>query len=77
MLRRRAKFHFAPSPVGVVLRNLDDEAIVARPGQPGVIVTGKPSELLLLAYGRGDHAVVKVEGEADDIKAFRGARLRA
>jgi uncharacterized protein (TIGR03085 family) len=76
-LRRRAKFHFAPSPVGTLLRNLEGEAIVARSGQPRVIVTGKPSELLLLAYGRGDHAIVTVEGEDGDVKTFRGTRLRA
>jgi hypothetical protein len=42
-------------------------------GGPPVTVSGRPTELLLLAYNRKDHADVQITGEGAD--ALRGTRL--
>jgi uncharacterized protein (TIGR03085 family) len=67
---------FAPrlmksSPVGVVLRRPDGRTIVGREGPDAVTVTGEPSELTMLAYGRRE-AKVELEG-TDDAKAVVAA----
>ena len=38
-------------------------------------MTGEPLELLLWAYGRGEHAEVDFAGEDDDVTAVRAAHL--
>jgi hypothetical protein len=49
--------------------------IVAKRDEPMVTVTGPIGELALLAYGRGDHARVDVDGPADAVAAVQSARL--
>ena len=64
-LRAAAKLLFRRCPVGVVLRRPTGETATARPGTPAVTVTGEPGELLLFGYGRGAHARVAIEGDAE------------
>ncbi|MGM1058038.1 TIGR03085 family metal-binding protein [Saccharothrix sp. Mg75] len=47
-----AKLMYRKSPVGVVLRRPDGEAVVARRGADPVVVTGEVGELLLHVFGR-------------------------
>lgn len=71
----RGRLFFRRSPVGVTLRTPDGRSAVARAGEPTVVVTGKPSELLLQAMGRGDHAVVEITGSPDAVARFRATRF--
>lgn len=48
---------------------------VAKRGDRYVRVTGEPIELLLWAYGRGDHADVEFAGDDADAAAVRAAHL--
>jgi uncharacterized protein (TIGR03085 family) len=65
-----------PPGVGVELARPGGEARVVRHGVRIVRATGEPLELLLWAYGRGDHAEVAFEGEDDDdVAAVRSAHL--
>ena len=62
------------SPVGVVLRSAGREDIVAKKGEPGVILVGLPGEILLHAYGRPlDKVRVVVQGEPADVDAFESS----
>lgn len=68
------------APTGVVLRRSDAPEASTRlrraPDAAGdVVVSGLPSELLLFAYGRQQHAKVDLEGDADDVAALHGADL--
>jgi uncharacterized protein (TIGR03085 family) len=76
-LRRLARIMFRRSPAGVVLVAPGIGRYSAKlPDEHGtVIVTGSPGELVLFAYGRGDHAQVELKGEAEDVVALQGARL--
>lgn len=65
LLHRRAS-------TGVTLRRGDGQSIVARPGDPMVTVVGEPVELVLQAFGRGDHARVELEGDPAAVAAFSG-----
>ncbi|HSK25443.1 MAG TPA: TIGR03085 family metal-binding protein [Jiangellales bacterium] len=74
-LETRGRVFFARSPVGVVLRLPDGRTTVARPGTPAVTLVGPAQELVLYAFGRTDHALVEVEGDAETLSAFRGSSL--
>lgn len=76
-LRRLARLMFRSSPTGVVLVAPGIGRHAARlPDEHGtVVLRGAPAELVLFAYGRGDHADVQFEGHADDVVALREARL--
>lgn len=68
------------APTGVVLRRSDAEGATKRlrptPADAGdVVVTGPPSELLLFAYGRQEHARVDLDGDPGDVAALHGADL--
>jgi uncharacterized protein (TIGR03085 family) len=68
-----------PSGVGVELARPGGEATVVRRGSRIVRVSGEPLELILWAYGRGEHAEVAFEpGEgatADDVAGVRAAHF--
>lgn len=68
------------APTGVVLRRSDRDGARSRlrraPSDAGdVVVTGLPSELLLFAYGRQEHSLVELDGDAGDVAALQAASL--
>ena len=46
-----------------------------RPGEPTLVARGLPGELVLFVYGRGGHADVEVEGDAEARRAFDHSQL--
>ncbi len=44
-------------------------------GETAVTVTGRPAELVLFAFGRGEHARVSFDGDADAVAALKAAPL--
>jgi uncharacterized protein (TIGR03085 family) len=75
-VRTRARFNLRSAPVGVVLADPGGRRVVARSGEPSVTVTGEPAELVLLIYGRGDHALVEVSGDEPTVERFRHASFQ-
>ena len=41
-----------------------------------VTVTGEPVELILQAFGRGEHARVEITGEPEALEAFDGTSFK-
>ncbi|MFD0204105.1 MULTISPECIES: TIGR03085 family metal-binding protein [Saccharothrix] len=66
-----ARLMYRKSPVGVVLRRPDGEAVVARRGANPVVLTGQVSELLVHVFGRAA-ARVEYDGEAEAVRLVRG-----
>ncbi|MFE2751704.1 TIGR03085 family metal-binding protein [Actinosynnema sp. NPDC059335] len=66
-----ARLMYRKSPVGVVLRRPDGEAVVARRGANPVVLTGQVSELLVHVFGRSA-ARVEYDGEEDAVRLVRG-----
>lgn len=71
---------FRKASVGVVLERKraegavgEPETIRVLPGAQTVTVVGQPSELMLLAYGRGVVADLDYVGEDADVAAFKGS----
>ena len=77
MLRMGGAWLYRRSPVGVVLARPDGARTTARRARGGrsVTATGEPAELVLHAFGRGDHARVEIDGDPLDIAALERARL--
>jgi uncharacterized protein (TIGR03085 family) len=69
---KRAKLHLRRAAVGVELRTPDGRSVVAREGDPVVTVTGAPAELVLLMFGRADHAELEYAGADDAVASLRG-----
>lgn len=73
-LKMMARLMFRRSPVGVVLRSAGRDDIVAKKGEPNVILVGLPGEIVLHAYGRPlDKVRVVVQGAPHDVEAFESA----
>ena len=73
-IRQLARFAIrgVPSGVGIELVRTDTDATtMARSGSRVATVAGAPLELLLWAYGRGDHAEVELGGAADELAGAR------
>ena len=70
-LRRGARLMLRHAPVGVAFDTGQGDAVVAKAGEPRVTVRGKPSELTLLAFGRGRHARIDYEGNPADVERVR------
>lgn len=64
-----------PEGVGVELARPGSSARVVKRGDRYVRATGEPIELLLWAYGRGEHADVEFAGDDADVAAVRAAHL--
>lgn len=68
-----------PAGVGVTVARPGRVGKVVRKGERFVTATGEPLELLLWAYGRGDHAEVDLTGHGGatdtDVAAVRAAHL--
>lgn len=61
-----------PRGLGIELVRSDTGSTVhARRGDRTATVTGEPLEVLLWAYGRGDHAEVEIGGAADELAGVR------
>lgn len=81
-LKLMGRAMFRRSPVGVVLERAQSEDAVgepptirATPGRQTVTLVGRPSELLLYAYGRRPQADVRLIGEDDALEQLAAADL--
>ncbi|MBF6329545.1 TIGR03085 family metal-binding protein [Nocardia transvalensis] len=73
VLRRMARMAYRKSPVSVVLATPEGERVTAHNvGGDAVVLTGKPSELLLHAFGRNEVRLDAV-GSEDDVRAVFAA----
>lgn len=75
---------FRRSPVGLVLERErpadavgDPETVRVMPGRQIVTIIGRPSELLLYAYGRRGNAEVSLVGDEESLALLAGADLSA
>ncbi len=71
----RMKLLLRGAPVGVRLCTPDGTALVARSGADTVTVTGRPSELVLFAFGRQAVAEVELRGAASAVQSLKDATL--
>ena len=78
-LRLLGRAFFAKVPVGVRLERSDAPAPAVRvkAGASTVTGVGRPTELLLFAFGRKDAADVRLIGEPESVDAVRHADLGA
>ncbi|GAA3224707.1 TIGR03085 family metal-binding protein [Actinocorallia longicatena] len=74
-ITKRGRLLFRKSPVAILVRRPSGESRRLVDGAGRVELTGKPSELLLYAFGRKDHALVEVTGDADAVQRFQGTDL--
>lgn len=75
-LSRQARLSFRRVPAAVTLTpTIAGAPVTVGKGGESVTVTGRPSELLLLAYNRKEHAHVTITGPGAD--ALRAAKLGA
>jgi uncharacterized protein (TIGR03085 family) len=74
-LHASARALFRRASVGVTLRRPEGDGFVAHAGEPAVTLLGKPSELVLYAYGRKAQALVEVRGEPPAVAAFASTPL--
>lgn len=74
LLRRMARFAIrgVPAGAGIELVRTGGDRVTVRSGERMATVTGEPIELVLWAYGRGDHARIDAQG---DTAALDGARF--
>ncbi|MFI9009646.1 TIGR03085 family metal-binding protein [Actinosynnema sp. NPDC053489] len=70
-LASTARLMYRKSPVGVVLRRPDGEALVARRGANPVVLTGQVSELVVHVFGRAA-ARVEYDGAEEAVRLVRG-----
>lgn len=70
---------FAGSPVGVALERTDASAppLRVKAGDTIVTLSGRPSELLLFAFGREAHADVRPIGEPDAVQRLLATKRGA
>ncbi|MGP3991452.1 TIGR03085 family metal-binding protein [Streptomyces sp. 3N207] len=74
-LETAARMYGRKSPVGLVLRRPNGQTAVANRGTPVVTAVGAPSELLLFAFGRQEHADVELDGDKDALARLTQANL--
>jgi uncharacterized protein (TIGR03085 family) len=73
-LKMMGRMLFRKSPVGVTLRSAGRDDIVAKKGDPGVILVGLPGEIVMHAFGRPlDKCRLVVQGDPADIDAFEAS----
>lgn len=73
LLRRLARFAIrgVPAGVGIELVRPGGPTAKVRSGPRVARVAGEPLEVLLWAYGRGEHADVELSGAADELAGAR------
>ncbi len=64
------RFVYRRAPVGVTLATPDGDVQQVRKGEPAVVLTGEPAELLLYVSGRRKAARVEVSGDPDAVTHF-------
>jgi uncharacterized protein (TIGR03085 family) len=75
-LRRGGRLFFRRSPVGVRLRHaVSGDTITARTGEPAVMLTGPPGELMVYAFNRKRHALVAEAGDSEATARLHAAQL--
>lgn len=74
-LRSLSRLLLRGVPVGVALRRPDGAIWRARGGTSYVTLAGPPAELVLYAFGRGEHARVEVLGDERDVTKLAGTQL--
>jgi uncharacterized protein (TIGR03085 family) len=74
-LVRQARLIFRKVGAGVVLATPDGREHVATRRRPVVRIVGEPGELMLVAFGRGEAAVVRREGPPEALAALASAGL--
>jgi uncharacterized protein (TIGR03085 family) len=73
-LKMMGRMLFRKSPVGVTLRSAGRDDIVAKKGDPGVILVGLPGEIVMHAFGRSlDKCRLVVQGDPKDVDAFEAS----
>ncbi|WP_344879669.1 TIGR03085 family metal-binding protein [Zhihengliuella alba] len=72
-LLRVARLTYRGIDVGLILVRPDGQRHVVRKASTSVAITGEPSELLMHAFGRRDHALVTYEGADDAVALLRTA----
>ena len=70
ILQKMGKQLYRGARVPLVVRRPDGAELMMRPGHPAVVLSGPISELVMHAYGRTDHAQVRVEGPDDLVARF-------
>jgi uncharacterized protein (TIGR03085 family) len=73
-LKSLGRLLFRPAPVGVVLMRPDGESVVPHRREPAVTLTGRPSELVLYAFGRTEHAQVELSGDPSAVDELISVR---
>lgn len=63
------------SPVGVAIEASGYGHTSLKGGSPLVVLRGEPSELVLVAFGRGDHARIEYDGDELSVERLRHAGL--
>ena len=63
------------SPVGVAVEASGFGHASLKGGSPLVVLRGEPSELVLTAFGRGDHARIEYDGDEVSVERLKHAGL--
>jgi len=75
-LRASSRALFRRASVGVTLQRADAEGShVAHSDEPSVTLVGRPSELVLYAYGRKAQADVQILGDPETVERFANTPL--
>jgi uncharacterized protein (TIGR03085 family) len=74
-LKSGARIFLRKSPVGVLLRRTGGGEVAATKAAPEVVVSGDAGELILFAFGRGNHARVTFEGDEGAVRRLRETPL--
>ncbi|MQA06881.1 MAG: TIGR03085 family protein [Streptosporangiales bacterium] len=74
-MRTMSRLLLRKAPVGIALRRSGGVIWRAHQGSSYVTVAGPASELVLYAFGRTEHAQVKLLGDPADIEQFRATPL--
>ncbi|MEI8082775.1 MAG: TIGR03085 family metal-binding protein [Actinomycetes bacterium] len=77
MLNSRGALLFRRAPVGVLLKRSDGRGgqVSVHPGSDRVTIVGPAQEILLYAFGRKDHAHVRIDGSPKALDTFTSADL--
>ncbi|HEX6445945.1 MAG TPA: TIGR03085 family metal-binding protein [Streptosporangiales bacterium] len=74
-LRSMSRLLLRGAPVGIALRRPDGAILRAHGGTSYVTLAGPPAELVLYAFGRGEHARVELLGDERDVARLAATRL--
>lgn len=76
LTRTAGKGLVRPAGVPVEVRRSDtDDSVVLRRGSDPVVVTGRPSEVVLMLFGRSQVRDLAFDGPSDRVERLRGADL--